>query len=303
MTQTNNPSDLSSKLFLRELSGVERWFYWMDQNRSTHFSISAEISGRTTPTVWRNALNQLQRRHPLLNASIYQADDGTLYFRKGQLDAIQLMVCFETREDQWQEQAIVELTKQFDSAQAPLFRAVLIIGEDRCTIVLSAHHAIADGKSVAFLLRDLVDAASGTVLSRSTLQPSQDSLLAPIAASIPAKVPGGESAGPAPRPIKYQPVDAASAKISAVRLSKEDSDALVQEARKQKTTVHGAIVAASVLAGRSISAEWRKHPVRVFSPIAIRQLINIQDETMIALSAGITTSDPSPSQDFLESGT
>ena len=49
---------------------IERMLWLRDQDHCNHFSMAAEIRGHTTVTMWRNALDQLQRRHPLLNVFI-----------------------------------------------------------------------------------------------------------------------------------------------------------------------------------------------------------------------------------------
>jgi hypothetical protein len=56
--------------FFRELSSIERMHWLMDQNHCNHFPMAAEIRGHTNVTMWRNALNDLQGRHPLLNVFI-----------------------------------------------------------------------------------------------------------------------------------------------------------------------------------------------------------------------------------------
>ena len=61
---------------LRELSSIERMLWLRDQNHCNHFSMAAEIRGHPTVTMWRNALDQLQRRHPLLN--VFYRNGGEL---------------------------------------------------------------------------------------------------------------------------------------------------------------------------------------------------------------------------------
>src|SRR5271156_5843742 len=65
-----SPLQVKTSSVLRELSSIERMLWLRDQNHCNHFSMAAEIRGHTTVTMWRNALNDLQRRHPLLNVFI-----------------------------------------------------------------------------------------------------------------------------------------------------------------------------------------------------------------------------------------
>src|ERR1700722_10858891 len=80
-----SPLQVKRSSILREFSSVERLHWLMDQNHCNHFPMAVEIRGHTTVTMWRNALDALQRRHPLLNVFIgmegssipafYQADE------------------------------------------------------------------------------------------------------------------------------------------------------------------------------------------------------------------------------------
>jgi hypothetical protein len=49
---------------------------------------------------------------------------------------------------------------------------------------------------------------------------------------------------------------------------------LQDRVRQERTTVHGALCAALVLAGRQLSADWRDIPPRILSPINTRRLLH-----------------------------
>src|SRR5690349_24801459 len=54
----------------RPLGSLEHLFWLLDQNRSFHFVVTAQIAGRASPYDWREALDLLQERHPLLSVCI-----------------------------------------------------------------------------------------------------------------------------------------------------------------------------------------------------------------------------------------
>src|SRR5215831_14227176 len=54
----------------RPLGSLEHLFWLMDQNRSVHFAMTAQIAGRASPYHWREALDRLQWRHPILSVCI-----------------------------------------------------------------------------------------------------------------------------------------------------------------------------------------------------------------------------------------
>ncbi|AEU36219.1 condensation domain-containing protein [Granulicella mallensis] len=279
---------------VRELGSLERWFYLMNQNRSNHYSITAEVSGSTTPAMWREALNQLQLRHPLLNVFIAERERSQISFMRDDIQSIPLTVFERSTPQQWQGIAAQDLSEPFDASKAPLIRATLLHGNDRCEIMLSVHHSIADGMSVAFLLRDLVSAVAGKALETHLVPASQGDLFAD-----PETMPAPSSGSAAtPRPVSFQVVESFYPQVDAVQFTQQETQALIEAARRQDTTLHAGIAAAAVLAGRALSPVWRQDPVRVFSPINLRNMLGLQDDCVVALSAGITAMDPLPDDDL-----
>ena len=294
MILTETTPAIHKPSIVRDLGSLERWFYLMNQNRSNHYSITAEVSGSTTPAMWREALNQLQLRHPLLHVFIAEREHSQISLMRDSTQSIPLTVLERSSPQQWQDVATQDLCERFDTSKAPLIRATLLHGNDRCEIMLSVHHSIADGMSVAFLMRDLVSVVAGKTLEPRLLPASQGSLFANLGSMQP---PSSGSAA-SPRPVSFQVVGSSHPQVDAVRFTQEETQALSEAARRQHTTLHAAIAAAVVLAGRAISPVWRQNPVRVFSPISLRDLLDVQDDCVVALSAGITAMDPSPDDDL-----
>jgi hypothetical protein len=59
-----------SKKEVRALGAMERLFWLMDQKHPAHLAVTAEVKGFTKVQSWRNALDAVQRRHPVLSTSI-----------------------------------------------------------------------------------------------------------------------------------------------------------------------------------------------------------------------------------------
>jgi hypothetical protein len=55
---------------LRSLGSLKHLIWLLNQHSSVHFAVIALISGRATPRDWRRALDQLQKRHPILSVCI-----------------------------------------------------------------------------------------------------------------------------------------------------------------------------------------------------------------------------------------
>jgi hypothetical protein len=55
---------------LRPLGSLEEFLWLIDQNRPVHFALAAQVQGATTVERWRDALDLVQLRHPLLSVSM-----------------------------------------------------------------------------------------------------------------------------------------------------------------------------------------------------------------------------------------
>jgi hypothetical protein len=61
------------------------------------------------------------------------------------------------------------------------------------------------------------------------------------------------------------------------------SDKLRDRSRREATTVHGALAAAFVSAGRNMHREWREAPVRVVSPVNNRTILGRGDDCALSI--------------------
>jgi NRPS condensation-like uncharacterized protein len=85
----------------------------------------------------------------------------------------------------WQAEFEKEISTPFDTSESPLMRAQLLLDDDRCVVILTTHHSIADGMAIMYVIRDLLQAASGEKLVPLPAPSSQDELLAPILRTLP----------------------------------------------------------------------------------------------------------------------
>jgi hypothetical protein len=65
-----------SKKEVRTLGARERLFWLMDQKHPAHLTVTAEVKGVTKVQNWRDALDAVQRRHPVLSTSIHRNEEG-----------------------------------------------------------------------------------------------------------------------------------------------------------------------------------------------------------------------------------
>jgi hypothetical protein len=290
---------LRAKHFIRPLGAGEELMWLLDLSSRIHFALVAEVGGRTTVEEWRAALDALQRRHPLLSVCIDSNHSRIPQFRHVEGEPIPLRVV-KTVEMRWERELERELHTQFDPRQAPLMRAVLLHQESKTVFILVAHHSIADGFSLAFAIRDVLEALSGQPLDRLPLMPSREEIFGLPSARSTEDRPASQSSAAAAASLATVKRDAPAPQIQRLSLVPFRTSMLQSRAKEEGTTVHGALCAALVLAGRQIDRGWHDNPLRVRSSVSIRSLLGLEEHCMLAIGGGEVTVDPEATIQFWE---
>ncbi len=275
------PSDL-----LRPLGAFEELFCLFDQHFPTNHALAAQITGHTTVQQWRDALDAVQHRHPLLSVCIDTTFNRVPHFRRVTRQRIPLRVVTSPN-SRWQREIAEEVNEPFTPDQAPLSRAVLLHQETHCVFILSSHHAVSDGFSLIFLLRDILLALSGHALEALPLAPSREIL---FGAQQRTSTETGLPSFAARRPLPPH--------VEGIKLTPEQATALQRRAREEGVTIHAAISAALTIAGRAIDESWRNNSLRIMSPAEIRDILGLKDQCMVSFSGGEISIAPGASMTF-----
>src|SRR5882757_5916797 len=169
-----------SKTEVRALGARERMFWFMDQKHPVHLTVTVEVKGITKVQSWRDALDAVQKRHPILSTSIKRNEEGqpALY----QVDAapIPLRVVDGSAQERWELELDREMALPFTPEQAPLIRSVLIHKPQSAVLIMIAHHSIADGMALVFLIRDLLQVLSGGQIEALPFSSTAEELLSKL---------------------------------------------------------------------------------------------------------------------------
>jgi NRPS condensation-like uncharacterized protein len=293
---------IESKTEVRALGAREQMFWLMDQKHPVHLTVTAEVKGITKVQSWRDALDAVQKRHPILSTSIKRNEEGqpALY----QVDAapIPLRVVDGSVQEHWELELDREMALPFTPEQAPLIRTVLIHKPQSAVLIIIAHHAIADGMALVFLIRDLLQVLSGEQIEVFSFSSSGEELLnkLPKREEI-VQAEASQAGAPAAEPALYREDDGLAPRATARKLDENLTAAVRERARREGTTVQGALCAALVLAGRKTSSTWRKQSVRVMSPVDARAHLRAGEACGLYLGAGaMIPFQPGDSSDFWE---
>ena len=277
----------SSPSILRPLGWTERLFWLLDRNRPRHFVLAAQVEGHTTADAWRRAVDAVQRRHPLLSVRIEARDDSVPCFRRAPGAQIPLRVVRgEGFGLDWEPQFARELASPVDPEQAPLMRVALCLEPDRAVCILSAHHSIADGMSVAFVVRDLLQALAGSTLQSLPVLPACDDLVGQAAAGLGREAAVAALDLPAPGPTSvYRRRDGAVPQIQMIGFEPPLVTRLRERARAEGTTLHGALCSGLALTFAQALDRPAGEPIRIWSPMDVRRLLGLgEDCALLALS-------------------
>jgi len=267
----------------RPLGGPERFFWLLDQQRPVHFTMAAELTGIQPITKWQQALAAVQQQHPLFSVCIKLNENNAPEFVIQPGLPIPLKVVKTTSENAWVAELEHDTTQRFDSTSAPLVRAAVYEFENQSVIALTAHHAISDGRSLTYVLRDLLNAMNGKHAEPYAMPLSIDSYT-DLPENAVGQIPVSDEVIAA---FKQPPAAGANPQIQLLELSKELSTQIIQRSKQEGTTVHGTLCAALALASRS----WKPNPIRLYSPASARETLGTGETTCLSIAGRVVPFD------------
>lgn len=257
----------------RHLGALELLFYTWDLVTPKHFLLAAEIEGATNIVDWKNGILALQRRHPMLRVGIAHTSESIVFTSTS--DAIRFETFPYTIETNIREALQDELAQPVRPLSGPLVRAVLYHSNDRCLLILTVHHSVADGLSSLHLMNDLLRSVAGSDLHELPVRPSLDGLLnqpdQDLTGNVLSQLSGKQTTteNALQREIKPQ--------IDLLTLPKDLTAKIISRSKAEHSSVHAALQAAAI---QSISALTARDgaPVRIMSPIATRSHLDLHNE-------------------------
>ena len=215
---------------------MEEFLWLIDQNRPVHFALAAHVQGSTTVARWRDALDLVQLRHPLLSVRIETDRDSRHHFCREPAAPIPLRVVHGNNASQrWESELELELSIPFNARPAPLVRAVLLHEANQAVFIVVAHHSIADGLSIAFVIRDVLQVLSGNPIGLLPLLPAHEEILGVTRSDMAQPETSNELSSTLPaRPATYLRREDSRPRIGGRRLTwKPKSRFCCQPARQQ----------------------------------------------------------------------
>lgn len=270
--------------FLRPLGSLEELLWQMNKRSPLHATLAAHVDGSTTIGGWRSALDQTWRRHPLWSAVIVETDDGAPFFQAMRDPGVELRVIEGEFTQGWEREVARELSVRIDAESGPLVRAMLMHNDASCMLILSAHHSICDGLSLAFAMRDVLQALSGIKLTELSLHSSQEDSLGTCSEPR-AQRRNGQRPEVAAAPTGYWSNSSIVPEARSLQFSYTLTDALRKRARQEKTTVHAALLAAAGMAARQNPGYGSDRDLHPCSTISNRPRVSSPEDCGVFFTA------------------
>jgi hypothetical protein len=262
--------------------GAQEALFWIGNDVCpSNVVVDVHVEGELAPEAVRAGLIALQGRHGRLATSIAA---GTTY--PPRFVRLDQELPLRVVDGDWERELVAELDETF-APGAPLLRCVLVrSGPRRQVLLLSFTHAIGDGMSAVLLVRDLLQAATASSPTSTALVPVPVPDRGVIEALLPS--PGGSlkvlwgvlkmifrviKPG-LPHQIPrdgHVPARQRRSRFASMTLTDGLPARLAERARREQTTVHGALVAAVSLAIADELATDKKVRIDCISPVNLRK--------------------------------
>ena len=118
--------------------------------------MAAKIKGAVEVERLAAVLDSLRKRHALLAVRVVIDEDDMAWYVTEGVPEFTINTIPRHTEDQWLQTAVAECQTSFPIETGPLVRFSLLHSPEGSDLVVCAHHAICDGMSLAYLIRDIL---------------------------------------------------------------------------------------------------------------------------------------------------
>lgn len=281
-----NTNDLDTiEILRRSLDKAESAFWLLDRASSMNFAVIAEGNGEWNEDEIGKALDFVQSKHPLANAKIELEDNTSLVFKISTGNRISIQT-FLSEETKWKEIVAEEMIIPFSLGESPLIRSLWIkLETDRWIFVLIFHHSIADGRSGASFMTDVLNSANLNldklnIQNFTSIPDSVFSLLPPSnleqADSKRKRTdsPKTEKIKTAILPSFSKKMENAKPSLYSFQLDKSELQKLLILSKQNRTTLHGILGAAQLFALRILFETEESILLNLSNPADLKPYLN-----------------------------
>jgi len=296
---TSRKSPAGRTLIGRPLGGTEKIYWLLDKLYSLNFAAYVVLDGTLDPGDLQTALSRVQEMTPLLRARIVVEGNAPVFEPVDPREHPLRVEIYTLRG--WRRQLERHLDTTFPVGTAPLARLLWFRGKGaKSVLAMLFHHPIADGRSGVHILLQTLRHASGTASAfayRPARPPAQELDFIrqqPVVAGKLKEVrfwlaKGRELLMMASQLPGYDMTTTGRRETASIELalSKRLASALLSACRAHKTSIHGALGAAQVMA---LNDEFAGRKPRVMALNSLADLRGVIDGDLTEEDLGLYVS-------------
>ncbi|XEO75239.1 hypothetical protein WKT22_00255 [Candidatus Lokiarchaeum ossiferum] len=124
--------------------------------------IAGTLNGKLLPLDVQNAIQEIQKKHILLRVKIEKIDNQYYFLEDSNIE-IPFITGEYAEDGNWIRSIQLLIKKSFNFQKSPLLQIVFLKSQshNQVKLILIADHAICDGKSVVYLLKDILLSIEG----------------------------------------------------------------------------------------------------------------------------------------------
>ncbi|MHA2323268.1 MAG: condensation domain-containing protein [Candidatus Thorarchaeota archaeon] len=148
MSTTND-----SKPYRREVAGEERRILLPP---TMHISLGLRLLGQISEEALRTAVDKMLITYPLFGARFEWSDEGVHWSTTEGAAEVPVKTYNRESDESWIQVLNDEHAIPISLSKGPLTRFILVKGEDVSELIVFCHHAISDGRSLEYALREVL---------------------------------------------------------------------------------------------------------------------------------------------------
>ncbi len=252
----------------------------------------ARIKGQFSENDLRTAIQKIRQRHPLLGVHIEFDDNHQAWFTSRNTLDIPLKVYPRTSDNAWVEACSEENKIPFQLDTGSLLRVIWVKDTSVSELILLGQHAICDGTSLVFLMRDLLMYLGDPTMDVEVLDdlPTLDKaanldqiklnlILRKVIAQLTEIWKDNEIRFVLEDFEPLQTVfNEGNFQILTYELSSEETEELIQKSREHKVTVNSVLYSALLSAQLEIEGTEKNYLQNILLPINLRPYLNLRPD-------------------------
>ncbi|MFW9845328.1 MAG: condensation domain-containing protein [Candidatus Thorarchaeota archaeon] len=148
MSTTND-----SKPYRRKVAGEERRILFPP---TMHISLGLRIHGQITEEALRTAVDKMLITYPLFRVRFEWSDEGVHWTTTEGASEVPVKTYNRESDESWIQVLNNEHAVPLSLSKGPLTRFILVKGDDVSELIVFCHHAISDGRSLEYALREVL---------------------------------------------------------------------------------------------------------------------------------------------------